>query len=166
MPYADNYRHADDIVQHLNGIVPVLNDALLQAKYTGFVTVAAVTVYEMAVKDLFIEFARNQNAVFGTFAESIFERINGRIRLEDLRTYACRFGKTHEDDFAARLAEASSDHLAVHKRDLRANYNNLILWRHDFAHAGRINAAATYPEACQAYEDGKLVIKCLAKSMS
>jgi len=39
------------------------------------------------------------------------------------------------------------------------------LWRHDFAHAGRTATSATYEEAVQSYQDGKVVIDCLAQTM-
>jgi hypothetical protein len=164
MPYRDHYRHADDIIQHLDTIVPGLPDPLLRAKYTGFVTVAAVTVYEMAIKEVLIDFAAREHAVFGVFAESTFGRINGRIRLDDLRKYARRFGQSYESDFLDRLDSASDLHLRRHRRDLRSTYGNLVVWRHDFAHAGR-TASATYQEAVQAYQDGKIVIDCLAGAM-
>jgi len=165
MLYTDHYQHADDIIEHLDTIVPGLPDPLLQAKYTGFVTVAAVTVYEMAIKEVFIAFAARENAVFEAFVESFFRRINGRIRLDDLKGYACRFGQSYEKDFSARLSSANSSHLNQYRRDLRSTYSNLILWRHDFAHAGRTATSATYEEAVQSYQDGKVVIDCLAQTM-
>jgi len=162
--YTDHYQHADDIVQHLDVIVPGL-DPLLQAKYTGFVAVAAITVYEMAIKSVFIDFAAAEHKVFGSFVESVFSRINGRIRLDDLKGYACQFGDSYEADFVLRLGLASDAHLRDFRRDLRSNYNNLVLWRHDFAHAGHVAPSATYGEAVQSYQDGKLVIRCLAEAM-
>jgi hypothetical protein len=166
MSYTDQFRHADDVVAHLNGVVPGLPDPLLRVKYVGFVTVAAVTVYEMAIKNIFIEFARKKHKVLGQFTESYFDRINGRIKVSVIQDdYVARFGNKYVDRFRVRLATEASQHLATHRRDLKSNYANLILWRNDFAHQGRLAANATYPEVVTAYEDGKLVIKCLAEAM-
>lgn len=49
MTYSDHFLHADDIVKHLDIIIPSITDPLLTAKYVGFVSIAAVTVYELAV---------------------------------------------------------------------------------------------------------------------
>ena len=55
--------------------------------------------------------------------------------------------------------------MLVHRRDIRSAYGNLITWRNDFAHEGRVNSTATYAEVVQSYEDGKEVIRCLAETM-
>jgi hypothetical protein len=166
MPYTDHFTHADDVVKHLNGVVPILPDPLLRMKYVGFVTVAAITVYELAIKEIFIEFARKKHKVLGQFTESYFDRINGRIKIKIIQEdYISKFGRKYVDRFQTKLLEESNRLLAAHKRDLRSSYANLILWRNDFAHEGRLAANATYSEVVTAYEDGKLVIKCLAEAM-
>lgn len=166
MAYMDHFRHADDVVAHLNTIVPVLYDPLLKTKYTGFVTVAAVTVYELAIKEIFCEFGRRKHKVLGKFTESHFDRIHGRVSLDAIRKdYCARFGDVYADRFKSHLDAAAKKHLANYRRDLRSAYSNLILWRNSFAHEGQVPATATYAEAVQSYEDGKFVIHALAASM-
>ncbi|MDM0002706.1 HEPN domain-containing protein [Variovorax sp. J22P240] len=166
MAYKNHFKHADDLVGHLNGFVPGLSDPLLRVKYTGFVAVAAVTVYELAIKEIFCEFGRRKHKVLGSFTESYFERINGRIKIKNIEDdYVARFGKNYVDRFRKNLNGAVATHLATHKRDLRSGYSNLILWRNDFAHEGKAPTTATYPDVVIAYEDGKAVIDCLATSM-
>ena len=167
MPYADNFQHADGIVIHLNTIVPTLTDPILRVKYIGFIAVAAVTVYEMAIKSIFIDFANKKHKVLGHFTEAYFERINGRIRIVNIREeYITRFGERYLNRFNVKLEQYANDYLRRHKRDIRSSYSNLIKWRNDFAHEGTIRTTATYPEAVQAYEDGKEVIRCLAETMT
>ena len=166
MPYVTHFQHADDVVAHLNGVVPLLKDPLLQMKYVGFVTVAAVTVYEMAIKEIFIDFARKKHKVLGSFTESYFDKINGRIKISVIQDeYISRFGKNYLAKFKKLLDHASKVHMAANKRDLRTAYANLIVWRNDFAHEGRVSSTATYTEVVTAYEDGKEVIRCLAEAM-
>ncbi|MCF8178486.1 MAG: hypothetical protein K9J74_08255 [Sulfuritalea sp.] len=167
MTYHENFKHADDLVAHLNGVVPSIADPLLQAKYIGFVSVAAVTVYELAVKEIFITFAAKKHMVLRNFAEAYFDRINGRIRIQEIRKeYIPKFGAKYEKKFQQKIEKRAQEFLRVERRDIRSSYGNLVTWRNDFAHEGRLNATATYTEVIQAYEDGKEVIHCLADAMN
>jgi hypothetical protein len=164
--YADHFRHADDVVGHLSTVVPTLADPLLTVKYAGFVTVAAVTVYELAIKDIFCEFGRKKHKVLGAFTESYFDRINGRIKIKVIEDdYVSRFGKSYVLKFRKHLKTAEDSHMLTFKRDLRSAYSNLIVWRNDFAHEGRAPTTATYSDVVTAYEDGKLVVHALASAM-
>lgn len=166
MAYDSHFRHADDVVDHLNTLVPGITDTLLQAKYVGFVAVAAVTVYELAIRDIFIAFAREKHDLFGHFVASQFERINGRIRLDEIkRRYISRFGSAYKKEFQKRLDARNKEYFQEEHRDIQDSYANIITWRNEFAHRGEIKATATYEEAVQAYEDGKEVIRCLASCM-
>lgn len=165
MPYSDHFQHADDVVTHLNGIVPQA-DPLLAAKYTGFVSIVGVTVYELAIKEIFTEFARKKHKTFGHFVDEHFSRISGRIRLQVIRDeYISRFGNKYKERFRRRIKERSRDYLLAHRRDIESAYGNLITWRNEFAHEGQMNTTVTYGEAVQAYEDGKNIVHCLAECM-
>lgn len=166
MTYTNHFQHADDIVAHLNTVVPALQDPLLQAKYVGFVAVAAVTVYELAIKEIFQEFGTKKHKVLGTFVESHFARINGRIKLKVIKDdYVEKFGDKYKKRFVRNLDKDFAEFMSRNKRDILNSYTNLIIWRNEFAHEGRFNTNATYDEAIQSYEDGKEVIHCLARSM-
>ena len=167
MPYKSNFQHADDIIAHLNTIVPTLTDPILRVKYIGFVAVAAVTVYEMAIKSIFIDFANKKHKVLGKFTEAYFERINGRIKITSIREeYIIRFGERYLRRFDVKLGKCSSDYMRIHRRNIISSYSNLINWRNDFAHQGVIRTTATYPEVIRTYEDGKEIIRCLAETMT
>ena len=167
MAYEDHFKHADDVVAHLNTIVPAISDPWLQSKYTGFVAVVAVTVYELAIKEIFIEFARRKHKVLGHFTESFFDRINGRIKIKNIREdYIKKFGDKYDSRFQRKLDNAIKLYMQINHRDIRSSYSNLIIWRNNFSHEGRLSSTATYSEAIQAYEDGKEVLHCLAASMT
>ena len=166
MDYTIHYQHADAIVSHLNTIVPALSDDLLKAKYAGFVAVAAATVYEVAIKDIFISFAKNEHLVLGNLIENQFYRINGRISLDIIKEdYIKPLGSSFLSNFKKNIQEASNNYLMSHRRDIVSSYRNLILERHEFAHAGMLLGNSTYAEMVQSYEDGKVVIQCLAKTL-
>lgn len=167
MSYANHFRHADDVIVHLNSVMPNISDPLLKAKYVGFVSVAAVTVYEQAIKEIFIDFASRKHQVLGNFTESFFSRINGRIKIKVIHDeYISRFGEKYQIRFSKNLQKASKSYLQQHLRDMKNSYTNMITWRNDFAHEGRMNSTTTYAEIVQAYTDGKEVIHCLAQTMT
>ncbi|WP_417375874.1 HEPN domain-containing protein [Gimesia maris] len=166
MPYQSHFKHADDVIVHLDTIVPLLADPLLQAKYAGFTTVAAVTVYELAIKEIFIEFGAKKHNVFGTFTESFFSRINGRIKYKAIKEdYVQNYGDRYLKRFKKKIEIAKNKYFITNRRDIVNSYTNLILWRNEFAHEGTIKNTATYQEVVQAYNDGKEVIRCLAETM-
>lgn len=167
MSYVDHFRHADDVITHLKSVVPTIADPLLVAKYSGFVTVAAVTVYELAIKDIFCEFGRQKHKVLGHFTEAHFDRINGRVGLDNIRKdYCAKFGDAYLEKFKRKLDAESAKYLKLHRRDVKSSYGNLITWRHNFAHNGAFPTTATFAETIQAYEDGKQVIHALAAAMT
>ena len=85
MAYNDRFRSTDKLVTHLSTIINGIIDSEIQASYAGFLSVSATTVYELAIKDIFNEFALKKNKVFGSFVENHFNRINGRIKIGDLK---------------------------------------------------------------------------------
>ena len=167
MNYVNHFQHADDVIAHLNTVILAIDNPLLQAKYVGFVSIAAATVYEQAVKEIFINFAKRKHKVLGNFTEVYFHRINGKIKIKVIHDeYISKFGDKYQKRFKKKLEKASKDYLVANKRDLKSSYANLITWRNDFAHEGKINSTTTYREVVQAYEDGKEVIHCLAETMT
>lgn len=166
MSYQIHFKHADDIVAHLNTTVPGLRDPLLKAKYVGFVAIASVTVYEVAIKSIFIQFAKDKHKILGNFTEAHFNQINGRIRISTIKDdYVKKFGQKYVTKFEKILNKNVSTYLITNRRDIKNSYSNLITWRNDFAHEGTINTNSTYHEVVQAYEDGKEVIRSLAETM-
>ena len=61
--------------------------------------------------------------------------------------------------------EAEKRLLRTSRVSMLAAYNNVIEWRHQFAHEGKVASTASYREVTQAYHIGKEVIHCLAKAM-
>jgi hypothetical protein len=71
--------------RELVAFVPTLANKQMKSKYAGFLSASTVTVCELAIKDIFVEFAEKKNPVFGTFVEKYFNQINGRIRIDDVK---------------------------------------------------------------------------------
>jgi hypothetical protein len=165
MAYQDHFALADDLIAHLNGVVGAITDPLISVKYVGFVAVVSVAVYELAVKEIFIDFADRKHRVFGSYAGSHYRRLNGRITISDLMQQAKRYGDKYEKRFNRKLDEAERKNLRANNLSIRTSYGNIITWRHSFAHEGVVPTTTTYNEVTGAYSAGKEVIHCLAESM-
>lgn len=166
MPYTDHFKLTDDLIQHLDIVFGALNDPFIESRYTGFLAVSAVTVYELAIKTIFNEFAEKKHKVFGTFSNAHFEKLNGRIMIGSLKgEHVKRFGDKYVARFKKKLDVRERAFLKAHGASVRTSYGNVITWRHAFAHTGVIPATATYLEVKTAYQHGKEIIHCLAESM-
>lgn len=166
MPYYDHYALADDMIAHLNTVMGSISNPFIESRYVGFVAIAATTVYELAIKDIFYEFALQKHIVLETFTRSHFERLNGRIKFQTIRDEHCKkFGDKYVNRFKAKSDKLEQDWLETRRISVRSSYNNVIAWRHQFAHVGVIPSTVTYSEITQSYTVGKEIIRCLAESM-
>ena len=166
MPYADHFRLADDLIAHLTPAVVGIADPFIASRYSGFVAVAAVTVYELAVKEILCTFGELKHAVLGNFTRKYFDRINGRIKYRVLHEeYVFSFGDKYVRRFKKIVAKREKEILIAQRKSILTSYDNIITWLNLFAHEGQIPTNATYAEAVDAYEMGKEVIECLARSM-
>jgi hypothetical protein len=166
MAYQDHFKLADEMIVHLNTVVGGIVDPFIASRYIGFVAIAAVTVYELAIKEIFIEFGEKKHKVLGVFTRSHFDRINGRIKTQIIRDeYINRFGPNYVKRFKKKLDEAETSNLRTRGISVISSYANIITWRNDFAHGGKIPSTVTYTEVIQSYEAGKEIIRCLAETM-
>jgi len=166
MAYQVHFKLADDMISHLDSVVGGITDTFVTSRYVGFVAVAAVTVYELAIKEIFCEFAQKKHKVFGSFVDKYFDRINGRIKLKVIReNYIPRFGDKYLQRFERKIKKVEERSIRARKGSIETAYGNIITWRNEFAHEGRIPSTPTYAEVTKAYYTGKAVIDCLAETM-
>lgn len=164
MAYQDRFNSTDELIQHLDTIVPSLTVPFLQGHYSGFLAVAGITVYELAIKDIFYAFADKKHKVLGAATRNRFERLNGQIKLGDLKARQITFfGEKYIKRFQKELEITERKILLSDKVSIQSMYGNLVIWRHSFAHKSSI--PATYEEVKIAYEYGKEVISCLDSAM-
>lgn len=166
MPYVDHFKLADDYINHLDASLSGISDPFIRSRYVGFVALSAVTVFELAIKEIFCTFAAKKHKVLGNFTNVYFERINGRIGRDEIqKTYLKFFGEKYVDRFKNRLEKIEKDTLRSARQSVKSSYANLITWRNEFAHQGTIPANATYEDVKRAYSLGCYVIHCLADSL-
>ena len=164
MPYTARFIATDNLLIHLSTMIGTISDPAIQADYAGFLSVSGVTVFELAIKDIFIEFALKKNKVFGTFIDSHFEKINGRIKLDDLKkSHIKQFGEKYLKKFNKKLQEEEKRFFSTSSISIISDYGNLITCRHDYVHKG--SPTLTIGEVIRSYQNGKEVIHCLNFAM-
>lgn len=164
MAYVDRFLATNNLIVHLKTVIGTIADPAIIANYAGFLSVSCVTVYELAIKDIFSEFASKKNKVFGTFIEKHFAKINGRIKIDDLRgTHVKLFGDKYLERFCKKLQKRESEIFTASRVSIITVYGNLVVCRHQYVHAGA--PTLTISEVMDSYENGKEVIHCLSDSM-
>ncbi|QGX99932.1 hypothetical protein EI983_17320 [Roseovarius faecimaris] len=166
MPFEDRFNLADDYLEHVDGVITGLPDDFIRSRYLGFLAISAVTAYELAIKDIIYRFSDQKHRALGELARSRFERLNGQIKLSDIRKrHIFSFGKKYCDRFDRELKSAEEAALSSRQGSVKSSYGNLIIWRHNFVHEGVWPNTATYGDLKTAYEHGKELIRCIDRAM-
>ncbi len=164
--YQNHFKLADDMIEHLSSIIPTTTDPFILSRYSGFIVISAVTVYELSLKDIFINFAEKKHNVFGTFAKSHFDRLNGRIKYQMIKDdYISRFGDKYLQRYKRKMKILEDEILRTERKSVINSYNNLVTWRNEFAHEGQMPNTVTFNEVVTSYHLGKKLIICVAETM-
>ncbi len=167
MLYSDHFQLADDYFSHLDTVISGISDPFIKAKYTGFAAVSGVTVYELALKEIFINFAHRKHKVLENFTLSYFDKINGRITRQNIEEdYLPKFGEKYLKRYKKLTQKKEKEILISERTSIKWCYGNIIAWRNEFVHEGRIPANATYEEVFKSFQCGKHMLHCLSQAMT
>ncbi len=81
-------------------------------------------------------FAGRHHAQFHLFTQNHFRKLNSRISVSDLYKYARTFDNTTHTKFGVLMNKRKKKLQNYVGKDFTAAYEQLLNWRHDFAHAG------------------------------
>lgn len=163
MPYDDHFKLTDDLIVHLDTVVGAIADPVLQSRYTGFLAISAAAVLELSLKTMFEDFAQAKHKVFGYFVNQYFYRLNGRIKVSDIKDdYLKKCGGKYQTRFQVRLEALETAQMTAARISIKSSYANLLVCRHEFAHTGAVPIHSTYAEVKQGYDCGKQIMRCLA----
>ncbi|MFN3235407.1 MAG: HEPN domain-containing protein [Gammaproteobacteria bacterium] len=166
MSFENRFNLADDYLNHVNNVITALPDDFIKSRYLGFLAISAVTAYELAIKDIFYRFSDQKHRALGELARSKFEKLNGQIRLKDLRDRHIKsFGQKYCTRFIRELDKVEQSALASRNGSVKSSYGNLVMWRHNFVHQGEWPNTATYGDLTSAYDHGKELIRCIDRAM-
>lgn len=148
----------DDLALEISKYVPEGNIGAqaFRADLAGLLVVTIAASYEACVKETLINYASRHHVAFGNFAQNNYSKINSRIKINDLKSYARLFGANIERDFKAKVAEKRariSGRLGI---NIENRFEQILDWRHDFAHAWKNNT--TVEEALRTHRFGKRVL--------
>ena len=114
MPYTDRFISTDNLITNLSPNIAIITNTAILASYAGFLSVSSITVYELAIKDIFSDFATKKHLVFGHFVEKYLSRINGRIQINDLKSGQVKaFGNKYLQKFDVSINNQSVQQINI-----------------------------------------------------
>ena len=160
------FSQSDLALAHLDTYVSGISDPFIVSRYTGYVAVTAVTAFEINIREKIFEFCRKKHNVFGNFADAYFAKTNAKVKTRQLQDdYLNKFGLRYVNRYKRKMEDLEQVHLRDYRKSLKGSYNNLVQWRHDFVHDGKLPDYATYADACDAYVHGKKVIEAFFETL-
>lgn len=162
MPRADldaHFSKIDALIVEIDALVPAGNGyqaVSFRADLAGLLVVAIAATYETCVKEILFTYANGRHIDFGAFASRNYDRLNSRVKIQDLEGYCELFDPAIKKRFQARLSARKASILKRTKENIGTSYSQILLWRHDFAHAWNKNT--TIEEAARTHRFGKRVI--------
>jgi hypothetical protein len=153
------FQNVDILIHDLDKFVRTgANTEVQKFRYNlaGLLVVTMVASFENSVKHVIINYAHSRNKDFGSFSERHFGKINGKVRIDDLKKYCLLFGEDRKDNFV-RILESRRKKIRERARlDINASYDQIIDRRHSFAHTWAVSL--TIEEAICQYRAAKRVI--------
>lgn len=160
----DHVNRVKGLAGEMNQFVPIgdTRTSAFRADLAGLYVVAVAAAYEACVKEIIVNYATRHHEMFGQYALVSYEKLNSRINMNDLHRYANTFDPIIGQNF--------KDYLKVNKesinrrigKDIEKAYQQILGWRHDFAHAGKRNT--TLEEAIKTHTLGLRVIYCFERA--
>lgn len=158
------YNSLDLLISQLEPMTQSGIDPLILSSWAGIVAVEAVTAFELSIKQICEEFARKKHKVFGSFVRTSYERLNGRISYKDLKDGIVKpYGEKYYKRLINKKESKTAMILASDRVDLVQSYDNLIMCRNRFVHAGVLTLS--FSEAVKFYQIGKNLIDVLDETM-
>lgn len=161
MPRIDldvHFKRIEQLVAEMQQFVPsdVVGVAQFRADLAGLLVVSMAASYESCVKETLVTYASAHHASFGNFTSKNYQKLNSRITINDLYNYARTFDDGVHQRFKALLDQRKRKIDARIGKNIESSYNQILSWRHDFAHAGIRNT--TIEEATSTHRLAKRVL--------
>lgn len=165
-----------EIILLINNYVPVgspKNDSF-RAELAGLLIVSTVAIYENCIREIIIEYAEKKHPDFARYVEREYERLDSRIKLQDLFKYASKLGDSQlVSKFKSELMKASgrvsNDNTInidnLEKSEIVKLYHQVLKARHAFAHARRKNIN-TIEEAYKFHCKARFIILSFSRALS
>lgn len=147
----------EQLAKEIESFVPLNNQNIqFRADLAGLLVVAIAASYESCVKETLVNYATRHHTQFGVFAHNHYARLSSRVRLSDLYKYARTCDDAVHHKFGVLLAQRKAKTSARIGKDFAKSYEQILSWRHDFAHEGLRNT--TVEEALLTHTLAKRVL--------
>lgn len=107
-----------------------------RADLAGLLNVMVCATYENCVKSVIFDFTSRHHALFGSYAQVRYDKINSKISLGDLYNYADTFHPKIGKHFREKFKSCKSYYLKRTSINIEESYSQILRWRHTFAHTG------------------------------
>ncbi len=130
----------------------------------GLVTVTSCATYENCVKMVIHEYSGRQSELFEVYTKTKYNKINSKITVGDLKSYAKTFHPELGRRFSERLSKVRDYYLRRTSEDICMAYSQMLQWRHTFAHSG--DRVTTVEEVIHHHKLGKRVLLSFSDAFS
>lgn len=153
-----HFSKIDALITEIDGLVPSTSYRSVQfrADLAGLLVVAMAATYETCVKEVLYGYANSQHIAFGGYAIRSYEKLNSRVLVKDLKRYCEIFDPAIQVRFKSRLTLKKKSLLERVGKNIETSYEQILSWRHDFAHAGI--RQTTIEEAAATHRVGKRIL--------
>lgn len=161
------FSRINDLIGDMNAVVPAnsgYQNIKLRADLAGLLVVAIAASYENCVKEVLYSKAGSHHPAFEAYARRQYAKINSRINVADLVKYCDLYDPALKIKFKSKLSGRKAAVLARTGVNIEVMYEQLLDWRHDFAHAGV--RSMTLEEATKAHLFGKRVLYVFAEALN
>jgi hypothetical protein len=150
-------RRAEALALEIEAFVPnTARSVQFRADLAGLLVVSMAASYESCVKETLMNFAGRHLSQFGMFAQNQYRKLNSRISMADLYSYASTFDNSVHQKFGQIIVARKAKLMTRIGKDFTKAYSQILSWRHDFAHAGIRNT--TIEEALMTHRLAKRVL--------
>jgi len=129
-----------------------------RADLAGLLIVRMASSYENCVKETIFNYSEKKHISFGVFARNNFDKLNSRINMHDLNNYTKICDTSIHQKFKNSVKNQKQKFLDFNGNNIESSYEQILNWRHSFAHAGR--REVTVEEAIFHHKYAKRVIFC------
>lgn len=153
-----HFDRIETMVREIEAFVPnnSVNATAFRADLAGLLVVSIAASYESCVKDILVTYAAKHHSAFERFTINNYRKINSRISVSDLHSYASLFDDQVSVKFK-RILSKKKEKISLRIRgNIESSYTQILNWRHAFAHAGIRNT--TIEEAIRTHRLAKRVL--------
>ena len=125
----ERFRKIDALVAEVNVLAPAsasFSLTQMRADLAGLLVVAIAATYESCVKDVLCAYASTRHFDFGGYTARNYERLNSRIRVNDLAKYCSLFDPIRKKEFNETLKTVRQRISEKTGKNIETSYDQML----------------------------------------